>query len=118
MRRPAPSASGGGKIMGFSWFWKGRRTQPRRRVLHVVMFTRQGCHLCDTAWQLLLTRHRIYGFRLEMVDVDNDAELAARYGLEVPVVTVDGHVRFRGGVDEVLLDRLLRVQSKLPHGTS
>jgi hypothetical protein len=45
---------------------------------------------------------------LDVVDVDSDAELAARYGDQVPVVVVNGKVRFRGAVNPVLLARLFR----------
>src|SRR5216684_3485554 len=100
MGRRAASASGGGKIMALSWFWRWWPPFHRRPQLHVVMFTRQGCHLCETAWQRLKARQRIHGFRLELVDVDSDPELSASYGNEVPVVTVDGRVRFRGGINE------------------
>jgi hypothetical protein len=48
-----------------------------------------------------------YGFQLDAVDVDGDPELAALHGDWVPVVTVNGKVRFRGQVNEVLLKRLL-----------
>ena len=48
------------------------------------------------------------GFALEAVDVDTDPQLAARFGECVPVVTVNGKVRFRGKVNGVLLRRLLR----------
>jgi hypothetical protein len=41
------------------------------------------------------------------VDIDTDPDLVARYGTEVPVVTVNGKVRFRGEVNRVLLERLL-----------
>jgi glutaredoxin len=76
------------------------------------MYTRQGCHLCEDAWRILERARGRYGFHLEAVDVDGDAELTARYGLEVPVVTVDGKVRFRGGVNPHLLERLLRVLAR------
>jgi glutaredoxin len=72
------------------------------------MYTRRGCHLCEQAWEQLEQARGRNGFALEQVDVDTDPELAARYGLEVPVVTVNGRVRFRGLVNRVLLDRLLR----------
>lgn len=72
------------------------------------MYTRAGCHLCDEAWAVLESERAWFGFRLSQVDVDTDTSLADRYGLEVPVVTVDGEVRFRGRVNVVLLRRLLR----------
>jgi glutaredoxin len=99
--------------MGFlgwlrSW-WDGRtRGKFQRQPVRLVMYTRRGCHLCEDAWQVLQQEQRRHGFHLEAVDVDADPELAARYGLCVPVVTVAGEVRFRGRVNRVLLARLLR----------
>jgi glutaredoxin len=99
--------------MGLSWLWDWWRRRPARRLAHVrvVMYTRRGCHLCEDAWRLLHGARRRYGFALEAVDVDGDPDLTARYGMEVPVVTVDGKVRFRGHVNPHLLERLLRAES-------
>jgi glutaredoxin len=85
--------------------WMQRRKP--RPDLQVVLFTRQGCHLCDDAWALLSRVRERYQFTLEAKDVDTSAEWAATYGDCVPVVTVNGKVRFRGSVNEVLLQRLL-----------
>jgi glutaredoxin len=98
--------------MGLWWFWKRRQSQPVARSLQFVLFTRKGCHLCETAWQRLQTRQQNHGFTLKVIDVDEDQELVARYGHEVPVVTVNGKVRFRGEVSELLLDRLLQAESR------
>jgi hypothetical protein len=68
---------------------------------------RSGCHLCETAWAILDEARKRYGFTLEAVDIDRSAELVAKYGTCVPVVTVNGKVRFRGAVNRVLLQRLL-----------
>ena len=78
-----------------------------REDLHFVMYTRNGCHLCETAWQDLTAAQQRYQFALEQKDVDADLELAARFGDCVPVVTVNDKVRFRGAVNPVLLQRLL-----------
>jgi glutaredoxin len=86
-------------------FLFGRR--PRRPDLSVVMYTRRGCHLCDTAWQVLEQARRRYGFALTAEDVDSSDELKALHGDCVPVVTVNGQVRFRGVVNPVLLQRIL-----------
>ncbi len=79
----------------------------QRADLHFVMITREGCHLCEDAWQLLERFQKKHGFRLEAVDVDTDAALVAKHGDCVPVVLVNGEVRFRGRVNEVLLARIL-----------
>jgi glutaredoxin len=86
-----------------SW-WGGRRL----RHWQVVMYTRRGCHLCERAWEQLEQARRQHGFALSQVDVDGEPELVRQYGECVPVVTVNGRVRFRGVVNPVLLRRLLR----------
>ena len=89
-----------------------RRTTPglATRPRHVVMYSRQGCHLCDDVWKQLQKARRQYPFTLEKTDVDADAELKAKFGEQVPVVCVDGKVRFRGQVNNVLLQRLLEAE--------
>lgn len=93
-------------VFGFLRGWFAGRRRQRHEAMRVVMFTRQGCHLCEEAWQLLQAEQQRHGFRLEQTDVDQVAELAALYGDQVPVVAVDGKVRFRGRVNPVLLRRL------------
>jgi predicted thioredoxin/glutaredoxin len=99
--------------MGWAWLLPWRR-EPGRRLenLEMTVFTRHGCHLCDAAWEELRQRQRRYGFGLKAVDVDSDAQLVKEYGTCVPVVVVNGRVRFRGVVNPVLLDRLLRGESQ------
>jgi glutaredoxin len=74
----------------------------------VVLYTRQGCHLCTAAHEQLRAWQRQQGFRLEVVDVDGDPALAAEHGLHVPVVAVNGRIRFRGRIPAVLWQRLVR----------
>ncbi|HZZ81097.1 MAG TPA: glutaredoxin family protein [Gemmataceae bacterium] len=82
--------------------------KPRQRPdLHVVVFTRETCPLCDEAWKLLRGYQNRYGFTLEAIDIDTSPNLVDEHGEWVPVVVVNGQVRFRGHVNEVLLQRLL-----------
>ena len=48
-----------------------------------------------------------YGFVLEAKNVDESAGLVREFGSCVPVVAINGRVRFRGRVNEVLLRRIL-----------
>jgi glutaredoxin len=66
-------------------------------------YTRRGCHLCEEALAVLAT----HGVVAVEVDIDADPVLAARFNECVPVVEIDGKIRFRGRVDPVLLRRLL-----------
>ncbi len=73
----------------------------------VVLYTRAGCHLCDVALQQL----REVGLHPQQVDIDTDPELQARFNECVPVVELDGKVRFRGRINSVLLRRFLTVDT-------
>jgi glutaredoxin len=94
------------------WSWLTRGSRGRLDHLQVVFYTRRGCHLCETAWEHLRHAQRQFHFGLSAVDVDTDPELARLHGEQVPVVTVNGRVRFRGGVNRALLMRLLRAEAK------
>jgi glutaredoxin len=92
--------------MSWNWltFW---RPQKKLTEWQVVMYTRHGCHLCEQAWQQLEQAQQCYHFALHQVDIDSEARLAREYGACVPVVVINGRVRFRGLLNPVLLKRLL-----------
>ncbi len=89
-----------------------QRHRPRLDHLTVHLYTRGGCHLCDEAWALLEEVQGRFGFVLTAVDIDTNSELARQYGMCVPVVTVNGKVRFRGKVNPVLLERLFAAERR------
>lgn len=91
-----------------------RWIRPRRRLPHlrVTVFTRQECCCCHQALDLLRDYQRRHGFAIDEVDIDPDPELVARHGTSVPVVAIGGKVRFRGVVNPVLFERLLRAESR------
>ncbi len=89
--------------------WLGRKREPQRAA--VLVYSRTGCHLCAEVWELLRTQQSHFHYTLEMRDVDADPGLAARFGEMVPVVVVNGKVRFWGRVNGVLLMRLLRAEA-------
>jgi len=76
------------------------------RFRRVVVYTRANCHLCDDAVSVL-KRYSADLPPIETVDVDSDPALAQRFGNCVPVVEIDGKVRFRGRVNTGLLQRLI-----------
>jgi glutaredoxin len=89
---------------GWQWLWKRR---PIRRP-EVVLYTRQSCPLCDEAKTFLEVDKRRGRITLSIQDVDGSPELQSQWGDWVPVVVVDGRVRFRGRIQPVLWRRLLR----------
>ncbi|HSK25053.1 MAG TPA: glutaredoxin family protein [Egicoccus sp.] len=62
-------------------FRRGHRPQ-------VVVYGRATCGLCRRAEALVAREAR--GAEIVHVDIDGDDTLVARYGVRVPVVTVDG----------------------------
>ena len=58
----------------------------QRPVVH--LYTRTRCGLCRRAAELVAREAR--GAEVVTIDVDTDPDLVTRYGVRVPVVTVDG----------------------------
>jgi glutaredoxin len=57
----------------------------------VTLFTREGCHLCAEAREVILgLRASEGGFELREIDIDADDELHARFLERIPVVEIDG----------------------------
>jgi hypothetical protein len=78
-------------------------------VSGLVLYVREGCHLCE---QFLVELSVDLGpavERLAIVDVDRDADLATRFGLRVPVLVSDGEVLCEGVYDGPGVRRALGV---------
>ena len=73
--------------------------------MRLVLVTRQGCHLCDQALDLL----RGLGHEPELADVDADDRLHDLYDWRVPVVLIDDRVVAEG---RITLEQLSRVVGK------
>jgi glutaredoxin len=56
----------------------------------VVLFSAQGCHLCDDARDVLTTE----GVAFDEVEITGDPELEAAYREWLPVVEIDGDRAF------------------------
>ena len=81
--------------------------------LTVTLYTRAQCCCCQSAREVLRESQESHGFRFEEVDA-TDPSLEALIGPTVPVIAVDGKVRFRGEVNRVLFERLL--EARRPDG--
>ena len=62
---------------------------------HVRLYTRPGCHLCEEAKREMLAAHCADQYTLEEINIDQDTELAERYGQEIPVITINGIKAFK-----------------------
>jgi predicted thioredoxin/glutaredoxin len=70
--------------------------------VNVELVTREGCHLCEEAAELL----RQGGVEVTLRDVDADLELFRLYDFRVPVILQDGKVVAEGLIDSSVLSRL------------
>lgn len=101
-------------MLGGGWLiWRSEHPRTRwsphvagPRFESILLYTRADCGLCEEA-AALLTEYRDYLPPVSEVDIDTDPELTRQFDTCVPVVEIDGKVRFRGRVSEVLLRRLI-----------
>ena len=100
--------------MARSWWqpWKWFRSQHPRPVLRVIVYTRANCHLCDQAAEFLNSQQRRQEFEVEWIDVDQDDELRSFHGDWVPVIEINGKVRFRGSINPVLWERMMKAMAR------
>jgi glutaredoxin len=74
----------------------------------VTLLTRVGCHLCETAEQLLRQMSGELGFAYREVDVDASEVLRNEYSDRVPVILLDGKEHGYWRVEEARLRKALR----------
>jgi hypothetical protein len=72
-----------------------------------IVYTRQGCHLCEHAAVVLEKVARGHQMSIRLVDVDSDPDLRELYGYRIPVVVLDGRVLDEGNVTEYRLRKAL-----------
>lgn len=65
----------------------------------VVVYSRQGCHLCEVVKETLARMGGEADFQWREVDIDGDPALRSRYNDEVPVVFIDGRKAFKYHMD-------------------
>ena len=86
---------------------------------HVIIYSRPGCHLCDEMKAVVarVVRELETPVTIDEVDISIDADLEARYGLEIPVLLIDGKKAAKYRVTEGELMRILRERSGGPGGS-
>jgi glutaredoxin len=76
-------------------------------MIHLTLYTRADCHLCHEMRAVVQEVRRglaaAQAVDIEEVDVDTDAQLAAVYGADVPVLCVNGRKAFKYRVDAARL---------------
>jgi glutaredoxin len=74
----------------------------------VTLYSRPGCHLCDDAKAQIAPLLREFGARLTEINIDEDADLRARYDYDVPVIFLGARKAAKHRVDPAQFRRQLR----------
>ena len=56
----------------------------------ITIYSRRGCHLCDDAENILESLREELKFEIDVINIDEDAELIKLYSDQVPVIHIDG----------------------------
>jgi glutaredoxin len=79
--------------------------------VRLTIYSKPGCHLCDEMKSLV---HRIIAeqsndraIALEEIDISSDSDLLDRYGLEIPVLFIDGKKVAKYCVSETELTQMV-----------
>lgn len=82
-------------------------------MLALTLYSRPGCHLCDdmkavvTAVVARVSRGRAEPIAMEEVDISTDPALEERYGLDIPVLMLNGRKIAKYRITEAELTRAL-----------
>jgi glutaredoxin len=84
--------------------------------LRLTIYSKPGCHLCDVMKSLV---HRVIAdersardMSIEEIDISTDRELLDRFGLEIPVLLIDGKKVAKYRVSEADLRRMLAARKE------
>jgi hypothetical protein len=83
-------------------------------VIAITLYSRPGCHLCDDMKEVVARAiHAVdTPVHLEEVDISTDPELERLYGIEIPVLLVNGRKAAKYRVAEGELVKILRDRSR------
>lgn len=73
-------------------------------MTRLTLYSKPGCHLCDDMKAVARRVAKHVPLTIEEIDISTDRELQALYGMEIPVLLVDGvkAAKYRISDDELL----------------
>ena len=87
-------------------------------MIALTLYSRPGCHLCDDMKAVVerVARTSTPVPTIEVIDISSDPELEALYGLEIPVLLVNGKKAAKYRVTEDGLRRMLKARWLMAEG--
>jgi glutaredoxin len=76
--------------------------------IRIEIYSRPGCHLCDQARAVIEKFRGKFAMELRTINVETSADLETRYGMDIPVVFMNGQEAFRHRVNPDELERKLK----------
>ena len=76
-------------------------------MIALTLYSRPGCHLCDDMKAVIGRVMHARPSTLEEIDISGNAELEMTYGLEIPVLLVNGKKAAKYRVSDEELTRIL-----------
>ena len=81
--------------------------ETEREAPRLTLYSRTYCHLCDDMIAGLHALRARFSFALDIVDVDADEALEARFGEDVPLLAHGGRELCRHRLDHALVSDYL-----------
>ena len=78
--------------------------------MRLTIYSKPGCHLCDEMKSLVnrvVAQHSNEPIAVDEIDISSVPDLLDRYGLEIPVLLVDGKKTAKYRVSEEELRRMI-----------
>lgn len=82
-------------------------SDPARTLPALTVYGREECHLCQDMIAALRKMQTDASFTLDIIDVDDDSDLQARYRALVPVLMADGKEICHYHLDMAALEKVL-----------
>jgi glutaredoxin len=76
--------------------------------IQIDIYSRPGCHLCDEAKDIIDRVRKRHAFALRVINIEEDPALESAYGMEIPVVFINGSKAFKYHVDESELEKKVK----------
>lgn len=81
-------------------------------MTRLTIYSRPGCHLCDEMKEVVRRVSASVPLALDEIDISGDAELERLYGVEIPVLMVDGKKVAKYRIGESELVRVLTARGR------
>ena len=99
-------------------FWVDTNSMGADRLTNVLVYSKEGCHLCERVLAELWKLRSERSFEVSVKDITTDSELFENYRNIIPVVVIDGKIRLAGATlgNLNMLEEVLRKALFSPSG--